>query len=189
MNSRIVFSLVAAGAVASLAACQRSTQQRSAQAPVPDQGMACAAKITGAEFKADDVEQGARLTYKTSSSTEIGSLRGFASQQASPPMARAAGGMPSDNIAELPPVLVHVRPIPEGSEVTFTAINPSDTERVRQLVHWDADVQDQGFCSRLRVPQGTTMGAGSLPAVRTDQGSGSQDQGSSPPPYNQYPGR
>jgi len=90
--------------------------------------------------------------YATEYPAYVRTVRDAVHHQAQAPVARAAAATLSNTQVELPPVHTTIEYTPDGAIVTYRAIDPKHTERVRLLVHWDAAAQRLGNCSILKVP-------------------------------------
>ena len=158
-------TLIVAAIAGLLLGCGSS--QRIAPQPGPislaDTGYVCAARVDGAKFEAEDIPWGASLKYTTNDSDKAVAMRSFAHERPLEGSARASGGAPMHQSAQLPPVMIEVYDRTAGALIIYTAVNRADIERVRELVRWDADVQNKGYCSRLRPPAGGYENAPSGP--------------------------
>jgi len=174
-------TVFAAGAAGLLIACGSRQQPATNASTQRDPGVVCAAKVGGARFEADDIPGGASLKMLTTTDAKVVAMRSFVRDKLQLSQARASGGVPMGQSAELPPVMTQAFDHEGGSLIRYTAINPADTQRVRDLVRWDAEMQNKGYCSRLISRSAGTSGLSETPVA---QGGlpGGQDA-SRPPPF------
>jgi len=123
----------------------------------------CAANVPGAEISLTDAPEGVTVLYESRSWDNVDVMRAEAHQQVQTQLqARASGGAPQ-NTESLPAVQTRVLSHPRGMTVTYTAVDPKDTERLRAVIWSDVQRQRRGECSRMRLPAAPT-GQAAAPA-------------------------
>lgn len=152
LSSMAARAVVCAAVALACVACGSSNKNHTVISVLRTPDPTCAATVPGAAISLVDAPEGATVLYETRSWDAVDVMRVEAHQQVQvQTQARASGGG-IQNTEPLPAVQTTVASHPRGMTVTYIAVDPKDTERLRAMVWNDVRRQQRGECSRLRLP-------------------------------------